>query len=78
MIFERRILSHICSAADILRSQDFTIFNLAESLPDEFQSLVEDRTIAQRLNIEGEWSIITVIDLVSQLCGLYLRCELKH
>ena len=78
MIFECRILSYICSAADILRSQDFSIFNLAESLPDEFQSLVEDKAIAQRLNIEGKWSFITVIDLVSQLCGWYLRCELKH
>ena len=78
MTFECRILSHVYSAADILRSQDFTIFNLAESLPDEFQSLVEDRAIAQRLNIEGEWSITTVADLVSQLCGWYFRCELKH
>jgi tRNA uridine 5-carboxymethylaminomethyl modification enzyme len=44
------------SAADLLKSQEFTIFHLAEHLPREFSTLVQNRTIAKRLNIEGIFS----------------------
>lgn len=44
------------SAADLLKSQEFTIFHLAEHLPREFSTLVQNRTIAKRLNIEVLYS----------------------